>query len=198
MFANGYHESLDEGTAFDGMPGYMTPEEIRAKKLADKEKLDAEKEQVRAQKADERKEKAKAERARQKRIDQREKVNSLSYDSLADMAGLEEDNNDLTRDELLAVLRSNMSDEEILKLHKKMFENLNEDVDESDDAGKALASYLDIPLEDLDYVGGDIYETQDTSYIVCNEDEAYKKAVDEIKMLVDDMGLDAFTPHFKD
>ena len=126
MFANGYHESLDEGTAFDGMPGYMTPEEIRAKKLADKEKLDAEKEQVKAQKAAERKEKAKAERARQKRIDQRAKVNSLSYDSLADMAGLPEDNNDLTKDELLAILRASMSDEEILKLHKKMFEGLNE------------------------------------------------------------------------
>lgn len=126
MFANGYHESLDEGTAFDGMPGYMTPEEIRAKKLADKEKLDAEKEQVKAQKAAERKEKAKAERAIQKRIDQRAKVNSLSYDSLADMAGLPEDNNDLTKDELLAVLRASMSDEEILKLHKKMFESLNE------------------------------------------------------------------------
>jgi len=123
MFANGYHESLDEGTAFDGMPGYMTPEEIRAKKLADKEKLDAEKEQVKAQKAAERKEKAKAERARQKRIDQRAKVNSLSYDSLADMAGLPEDNNDLTKDELLATLRASMSDEEILKLHKKMFED---------------------------------------------------------------------------
>lgn len=306
MFANGYHESLDEGTAFDGMPGYMTPEEIRAKKLADKEKLDAEKEQVKAQKAAERKEKAKAERARQKRIDQRAKVNSLSYDSLADMAGLPEDNNDLTKDELLAVLRASMSDEEILKLHKKMFESLNEShkgydlifdrdtgdrqveyginwiqfttdnyddavrwarqldaamagdideygepsddskyydpenypkdiqevgdgkfnfrrrrdildsiekvdfvdtddiydldeaIDDSDVAGKALANYLDIPLEDLDYVGDDIYETQDTSYIVCDEDEAYKKAVDEIKMLVDDMGLDAFTPHFKD
>ena len=306
MFANGYHESLDEGTAFDGMPGYMTPEEIRAKKLADKEKLDAEKEQVKAQKAAERKEKAKAERARQKRIDQRVKVNSLSYDSLADMAGLPEDNNDLTKDELLAVLRASMSDEEILKLHKKMFESLNEShkgydlifdrdtgdrqveyginwiqfttdnyddavrwarqldaamagdideygepsddskyydpdnypkdiqevgdgkfnfrrrrdildsiekvdfvdtddihdldeaIDDSDVAGKALANYLDIPLEDLDYVGDDIYETQDTSYIVCDEDEAYKKAVDEIKMLVDDMGLDAFTPHFKD
>ena len=306
MFANGYHESLDEGTAFDGMPGYMTPEEIRAKKLADKEKLDAEKEQVKAQKAAERKEKAKAERARQKRIDQRAKVNSLSYDSLADMAGLPEDNNDLTKDELLAVLRASMSDEEILKLHKKMFESLNEShkgydlifdrdtgdrqveyginwiqfttdnyddavrwarqldaamagdideygepsddskyydpenypkdiqevgdgkfnfrrrrdildsiekvdfvdtddihdldeaIDDSDVAGKALANYLDIPLEDLDYVGDDIYETQDTSYIVCDEDEAYKRAVDEIKMLVDDMGLDAFTPHFKD
>ena len=306
MFANGYNESLDEGTAFDTMPGYMTPEEIRAKKLADKEKLDAEKEQVKAQKAAERKEKAKAERARQKRIDQRAKVNSLSYDSLADMAGLPEDNNDLTKDELLAVLRASMSDEEILKLHKKMFESLNEShkgydlifdrdtgdrqveyginwiqfttdnyddavrwarqldaamagdideygepsddskyydpenypkdiqevgdgkfnfrrrrdildsiekvdfvdtddihdldeaIDDSDVAGKALANYLDIPLEDLDYVGDDIYETQDTSYIVCDEDEAYKKAVDEIKMLVDDMGLDAFTPHFKD
>ena len=306
MFANGYHESLDEGTAFDGMPGYMTPEEIRAKKLADKEKLDAEKERVKAQKAAERKEKAKAERARQKRIDQREKVNSLSYDSLADMAGLPEDNNDLTKDELLAVLRASMSDDEILKLHKKMFESLNEShegydlifdrdtgdrqveyginwiqfttdnyddavrwarqldaamvgdideygepsddskyydpenypkdiqevgdgkfnfrrrrdildsiekvdfvdaddihnldeaIDESDAAGKALANYLDIPLEDLDYVGDDIYETQDTSYIVCDEDEAHKKAVDEIKMLIDDMGLDAFTPHFKD
>lgn len=128
MFDNGYHESLDEGTAFDGMPGYMTPEEIRAKKLADKERLDAEKEQVKAQKAAERKEKAKAERARQKRIDQRAKVNSLSYDSLADMAGLEEDNNDLTKDELLAVLRANMSDEEILKLHKQMFEDINEEV----------------------------------------------------------------------
>lgn len=306
MFANGYHESLDEGTAFDTMPGYMTPEEIRAKKLADKEKLDAEKEQVKAQKAAERKEKAKAERARQKRIDQRAKVNSLSYDSLADMAGLPEDNNDLTKDELLAVLRASMSDEEILKLHKKMFESLNEShkgydlifdrdtgdrqveyginwiqfttdnyddavrwarqldaamagdideygepsddskyydpenypkdiqevgdgkfnfrrrrdildsiekvdfvdaddihdldeaIDDSDVAGKALANYLDIPLEDLDYVGDDIYETHDTSYIVCDEDEAYKKAVDEIKMLVDDMGLDAFTPNFKD
>lgn len=306
MFANGYQESLDEGTAFDGMPGYMTPEEIRAKKLADKEKLDAEKEQVKAQKAAERKEKAKAERARQKRIDQRAKVNSLSYDSLADMAGLPEDNNDLTKDELLAVLRASMSDEEIIKLHKKMFESLNEShkgydlifdrdtgdrqveyginwiqfttdnyddavrwarqldaaiagdideygepsddskyydpenypkdiqevgdgkfnfrrrrdildsiekvdfvdtddihdldeaIDDSDVAGKALANYLDIPLEDLDYIGDDIYDTQDTSYIVCDEDEAYKKAVNEIKMLVDDMGLDAFTPHFKD
>ena len=161
MFANGYHESLDEGTAFDGMPGYMTPEEIRAKKLADKEKLDAEKEQVKAQKAAERKEKAKAERARQKRIDQRAKVNSLSYDSLADMAGLPEDNNDLTKDELLAVLRASMSDEEILKLHKQMFEDYevgiqggpyeNDDdyiLDQNPDYDNGLPDPDDIPFKD--------------------------------------------------
>jgi len=418
MFANGYHESLDEGTAFDTMPGYMTPEEIRAKKLADKEKANAEKEQIKAQKAAERKEKAKAERAEQRRIDQREKVNRLSYDSLADMAGLDEDNNDLTKDELLAVLRSNMSDAEILKLHKRMFEalddeefakaldtdsynaqhesdslgaefkkefdrlglniedydnyadmykqldqqgkevlsnkiksfdDLNEDapayavkyitgyagmgvnhtetkffrtkeerekfinglknrdaagvetytvdnfyhdkkekdkrnlylntlsedfvisdtpgtkyknkngviievtdptadgeiqfyfkkdgkildcrkvsdlkslerlindngyekidedcdkdvkideaVDDSDAAGKALADYLGISLDDIDYVGGDVYDTSEGEYLVASEEEAYKHAVEAIKNDVDDLGLEAFTPSFKE
>ena len=317
MFANGYHESLDEGTAFDGMPGYMTPEEIRAKKLADKEKLDAEKEQVKAQKAAERKEKAKAERARQKRIDQRAKVNSLSYDSLADMAGLPEDNNDLTKDELLATLRASMSDEEILKLHKKMFENLNEshegydlifdrdtgdrqveyginwiqfttdnyddavrwarqldaamagDIDEygepSDDSkyydpenypkdiqevgdGKfnfrrrrdildsikkvefvdadddikdldetvtgplnedtdftnkaaALSEYLDVEPSDIsDTPEENVFEVGDSGqeYFVGTEEEAHAKAVEEIKMLFDDMGLDSFTKNFQD
>lgn len=317
MFANGYHESLDEGTAFNGMPGYMTPEEIRAKKLADKEKADAEKAELKAKKAAERKEKAKAERARQKRIDQRAKVNSLSYDSLADMAGLPEDNNDLTKDELLATLRASMSDEEILKLHKKMFENLNEshegydlifdrdtgdrqveyginwiqfttdnyddavrwarqldaamagDIDEygepSDDSkyydpenypkdiqevgdGKfnfrrrrdildsikkvefvdadddikdldetvtgplnedtdftnkaaALSEYLDVEPSDIsDTPEENVFEVGNSGqeYFVGTEEEAHAKAVEEIKMLFDDMGLDSFTKNFQD
>lgn len=338
-------ESLKEGTSFDSTPGFMSPEEIRAKELADKEKANAEKEQIKAKKAAERKEKAKAERAEQRRIDQREKVNRLSYDSLADMAGLDEDNNDLTKDELLAVLRSNMSDAEILKLHKHMFEALDDEefakaldtdsynaqhesdslgvefkkefdrlglntedydsyadmyrqldqqgkevlsnkiksfdeslnldenfvindtpgtkyknkngiilkmeeptkdgeiqfaiidngeivdhrkvsdlkslariidangyervdedcskdlveaVDESDAAGKALADYLGISLDDIDYVGGDVYDTSGGEYLVASEEEAYKHAVEAIKNDVDDLGLDAFTPSFKE
>ena len=119
-------ESLDEGTAFDSMPGFLTPEEARALKQEQENKLNAEKEEARAKKVAKRKEEAKAERERQKRIDQREKVNSLSYDSLADMAGLDEENNDLTKDELLAILRSDMSDADILKMHKRMFEDVDE------------------------------------------------------------------------
>lgn len=120
-------ENLNEGTAFDSIPGYMTPEKIRALNREKEAKAKAEKDAARAAKAAERKERARAERAEQRRIDQREKVNRLSYDSLADMAGLDEDNNDLTKDELLAVLRSNMSDAEILKMHKRMFEALDDE-----------------------------------------------------------------------
>ena len=234
------NESLDEGTFFDSMPGYMTPEEVRAFNREKEAKAKAEKDAARAEKKAAAKEKAKAERERQKRIDQREKVNNLSYDSLADMAGLDEDNNDLTKDELLAVLRSNMSDAEILKMHKKMFEDyevgisggpyendltdeeeyelflsnggkswideeppfgeesndLNE-ADEVDIKAKALASNLGIDVSEVEQVDDCTYEADGGEYRVCTEEEAYKYAVEDIKGVFEDMGIQAFTPNFQ-
>lgn len=233
-------ESLNEGTFFDSMPGYMTPEEVRAFNREKEAQAKAEKDAARAEKKAAAKEKAKAERERQKRIDQREKVNNLSYDSLADMAGLDEDNNDLTKDELLAILRSNMSDAEILKMHKKMFEDyevgisggpyendltdeeeyelflsnggkswidekppfgeesndLNE-ADEVDIKAKALASNLGIDVSDVEQVDDCTYEADGGEYRVCTEEEAYKYAVEYIKGVFEDIGIQAFTPNFQ-
>lgn len=207
-------KDLDEGTAFDSMPGYMSPEDIRAFNREKEAKAKAEKDAARAVKAAERKERAKAERARQKRIDQREKVNSLSYDSLADMAGLDEDNNDLTKDELLAVLRSSMSDEDILKMHKKMFEGITEEVgipggpyendddyilDQNPDYDNGLPDSDDIPFKDnyldsiekVDFVDADDDLSEDNDYLgrkrelTNDEQRAYYRGLPKFKVTRD-------------
>jgi len=63
----------------------------------------------------------------------------------------------------------------------------------------ALADHLGVDIDEIEdgYSDG-LYEVGNEEYFVGTEDEAYEKAVDEIKMLFDDMGLDAFTSHFKD
>ena len=140
-----YGESLNEGTVFDTIPGYMTPEDVREFNREKEAKAKAERDAAKAARAAERKERAKAERAVEKRRELAQKVNSLSYDVLADIlideAGQTEngyDAYDLSKDEVLQSLRSIMTDKEILKKYHKLFEDLDEAIEKHDDLNRDI------------------------------------------------------------
>ncbi len=63
---------------------------------------------------------------------------------------------------------------------------------------KLLANYLDISEDEITNLYDDVYEYDNEEYLVVDEDEAWNYVYDDIKSLMDDMGLDAFTPDFKD
>lgn len=67
---------------------------------------------------------------------------------------------------------------------------------------EALAKYLGVTLDDIiesDY-DKDEFDVlnEDSEYLVLTYDEAYNRAVEDVKETFDDMGLDAFTESFKD
>lgn len=62
---------------------------------------------------------------------------------------------------------------------------------------EALASYLEVDVNDISDDGDHVYDVGRQEWFVGTEDEAKVRAIDEIKMLYDDMGLDAFTESFK-
>ena len=86
------------------------------------------------------------------------------------------------------------------KVYTHFDESLREDVDPSDHKAIALAEFEEVDLEDIDkdpYDDG-VYTIGDSlEYFVGTEDEAHARAVEEVKALFDDMGLDAFTPSFQ-
>lgn len=79
-------------------------------------------------------------------------------------------------------------------------EDLNEEADPSDPKAVALAEFEEVDLEDIDkdpYDDG-VYTIGDSlEYFVGTEEEAHTRAVEEVKGLFDDMGLEAFTPQFQ-
>lgn len=76
-------------------------------------------------------------------------------------------------------------------------ETLYESVDD-DERIKALADYLEIDPEEISNIYDYEYETPDGDYLVVTEGEAWDLARQDIISIFDDMGLDAFSDHFKD
>lgn len=70
----------------------------------------------------------------------------------------------------------------------------------SDVRAKALADYLRIDADEVVQSAYDDkeYETPEGDYLVLTYDEAYERAEEDIQSIIDDMGLNAFTPEFKD
>ena len=68
----------------------------------------------------------------------------------------------------------------------------------------ALAAYLNVDANeyfDMDnYFNDNVFKSKqfDEEYLVLTEKEAYDRAVEEIKSVYDDLGLESFTPQFQD
>jgi hypothetical protein len=74
---------------------------------------------------------------------------------------------------------------------------LTEDFDE-DERIQALAEYLGIDPSEISNIYDNEFETPEGDYLVVDEDEARELAEDSIRNIFDDLGLDSFTPDFKD
>ena len=85
---------------------------------------------------------------------------------------------------------------DILANRRSQNEDLTEDF--TDDERKfALAEYLNIDPEEVDELDRFDFDTPEGEYLVLTEEEGYDRAMDEVKMTLDDLGLEAFTPNFQ-
>lgn len=78
---------------------------------------------------------------------------------------------------------------------------INEDVItegiKEQDRIQALAEYLNIDAVDISSYDEYYFDTPEGEYIVATSEEAHKLAVEDIKNLFDDLGVDSFTPNFR-
>jgi hypothetical protein len=86
------------------------------------------------------------------------------------------------------------TDESLVKHRGK---KLKESVEQQDRI-LALAKYLEVEPQDITNIYDNCYETPRGEYLVVTEDEANELAIQDIKNLYDDIGLDSFTPDFRD
>ena len=64
---------------------------------------------------------------------------------------------------------------------------------------QALANYLEVELEDVvDGYDDETFECNGEEYRVLTDEEADEAVVDSIESIIDDIGLEAFTPAFQD
>ena len=78
---------------------------------------------------------------------------------------------------------------------------LEEDEDSmNDDRAIALAEYLNVEPSAIEYRGNNEYgeEEYPDTYLVLTEEEAYDAAIEDVKNVYDDLGLESFTPTFQD
>ena len=61
-----------------------------------------------------------------------------------------------------------------------------------------LANYLEVNEDEITNLYDDVYEYEDEEYLVVDEDQALDYVYEDIQSLIDDIGLDAFTPDFRD
>ena len=87
-------------------------------------------------------------------------------------------------------------EEEDIDESLKGSKSLTEDSDE-DERIQALAEYLGIDPSEISNIYDYEYETPEGDYLVVYEDESRELAEEDIKNLFDDLGLDSFTPDFK-
>lgn len=66
------------------------------------------------------------------------------------------------------------------------------------DKTKLLADYLGISEDEITNLYDDVYEYDDKEYLVVDKNEALDYVYDDIQSLMDDIGLDAFTPDFRE
>ena len=105
-----------------------------------------------------------------------------------------------TDDELVSII------DDFIKIKDRVMANRNtnegtkpltEDFAE-DERIQALAQYLGIDPSEISNIYDNEFETPEGDYLVVDEDEAKQLARDDIENLFDDLGLDSFTPDFKD
>lgn len=80
---------------------------------------------------------------------------------------------------------------------KSTNKSLTEDFDE-DERIQALAEYLGIDASEISNIYDYEYETPEGDYLVVTEYEARELAEDDIRNFIDELGIDGFTPGFKD
>lgn len=102
-----------------------------------------------------------------------------------------------TDDELVSIVDDFIKLKERVMASRNTSESLNESFDE-DDRIQALAEYLEVDPSEISNTYDYEYETPEGDYLVVTEDEAEQLAKDDIENLFDDLGLDSFTPDFKD
>lgn len=78
-------------------------------------------------------------------------------------------------------------------VRKPLTENVNDE-----ERIPALAAYLNIPEDEIENLWDYEYQTSEGDYLVVTEEEAEELAKEDIRNLFDDMGLDSFTPGFRD
>lgn len=78
-----------------------------------------------------------------------------------------------------------------------MDESLMEDISDEERI-PALANYLNIPEDEIEHLWDYEYQTSEGDYLVVTEEEAEELAKEDIRNLYDDLGLESFTPSFRD
>ena len=78
------------------------------------------------------------------------------------------------------------------KTMKKINENISSDLKKS-----KLADYLGVDEEEIQTISDNKFEVDEAEYLVCDEDEAYSYASEDIQNTFDDLGLDSFTNDFR-
>ena len=89
-------------------------------------------------------------------------------------------------------------DESKKKGRKKKLEEDEDSI--NDDRAIALAEYLNVEPSAIEYRGNNEYgeEEYPDTYLVLTEEEAYDAAIEDVKNVYDDLGLESFTPTFQD
>ena len=63
---------------------------------------------------------------------------------------------------------------------------------------KALADYLEIPVEKVKYSEYDTFQTPEGEFTVMTEDEADQALYDDVESFIDNLGIEYFTENFRD
>lgn len=87
-------------------------------------------------------------------------------------------------------------------------ESLKEDFDDPDlendetqlanHKREALAEYFGCDVEDIEWDGDNQFSYGAEEYLVCDESEARELAIEYVKSIIDDMGLESFSEEFRD
>lgn len=105
-----------------------------------------------------------------------------------------------TTDELISIADKFLSLKDKVSKHN-VSESAQKPLTESfddEDRINALAEFLNIDPSEISNSYDYEYETPEGDYLVVDEDEATRLAEEDIESLYDDIGLDAFTPDFRD
>ena len=106
-----------------------------------------------------------------------------------------------TEDELVSII------DDFIKLKQRIIDKKSQEIKESksltesfdeEDRINALATYLNIDPSEISNIYDNEFDTPEGDYLVVYEDEARDLAEESIRSIYDDIGLDSFTPDFKD
>ena len=77
-------------------------------------------------------------------------------------------------------------------------EKLKESYTDEDSRKEALAEYLGIDASEVENSYDNVFEANGEEWAVLTEDEAREMAMEDIRNIFDDLGLEAFTPSFQE